>query len=287
MAEVAVVTDSTVCLPGDLVREYGITIVPLRFELEGKSYRDGIDITAEDIYRYLPAARTLPTTSAPSPSDYYAAIAQAATRHSSVLVITVSRRLSAMLHSAMTAAATARDSLGHVRIRVLDSGTAAGAQGLVVLEAARAAAAGAYLDDVANVARDTMSRVELIAFLDTLYYLAKGGRVPMALHWANSFIRVNPLFRIAPMSGEARTVRVARGRHSAMRKLVELVGEGIGSCKMYGIVFHSYSRDEAQHLSTVLRGTFDCAELHISDFTPAMGIHTGIGVVGLAYLTRQ
>ena len=286
MGAVAVVTDSTVCLPLDMVREYGIGIVPIRFQMEGISYRDGIDVTADQVYRHLLAARTVPTTSAPSPSDYYAAIAHAAANHSSVLVITISHKLSAMLQSAMTAAATARDSLGHVRIRVLDSGTAAGAQGLVVLEAARAAEAGKPLDEVIDVARDTMCRVELIAFLDTLYYLAKGGRVPMALHWANSVIHVNPLFRITAMSGEAKTVRVARGRHSARQQLIELVGERAGLGRISGIVFHSYCHDEADHLSTLLCNEFDCAELHVSDFTPAMGIHTGTGVLGLAYFVR-
>ena len=286
MGQVALVTDSTVCLPDDLVRELGIGIVPIRFQMEGVSYRDGIDVTAEQIYRHLPYARTLPTTSAPSPSDYYAAIAKAAVLHSSVLVITISHRLSAMLQSAMTAAATARDTLDHVRIRVLDSGTAASAQGLVVLEAARAARDGKPLDEVIDVARDTMCRVDLIAFLDTLYYLAKGGRVPMALHWANSVIRVNPLFRIRAMSGEAKTVRVARGRHSALRQLIELVGESASTGRVHGIVFHSYCHGEADHLSTLLCNTFDCAELHVNDFTPAMGIHTGTGVLGLAYFVR-
>jgi len=286
MGEVAVVTDSTGCLPGDLVREYGIYIVPIRFQMEGVSYRDGIDVTAEQIYRHLPSARTLPTTSAPSPSDYYAAIAHAASTHPSVLVITISHKLSAMLQSAMTAAATGRDSLGHVRIRVLDSGTAAGAQGLVVLETARAAETGKPLDEVVEVARNTMCRVELIAFLDTLYYLARGGRVPMALHWVNAVIRVNPLFRIGAMSGEARTVRVARGRHSAVRQLMELVGKSAVKGRIHGIVLHSDCHDEAERLCTILRNTFDCAELYISDFTPAMGIHTGPGVLGLAYFVR-
>jgi DegV family protein with EDD domain len=284
MSAVAVVTDSTVCLPAHLVQEYGINVVPLRFELEGKSYRDGIDITADDIYRHLASARTLPTTSAPSPSDYYAAIAHAAAIHTEVLVITISHKFSAMLQSAMTAAATARDSLGHVRTHVLDSGTAAGAQGLVVLEAARAAAAGRPLNEVIDVARETMCRVELVAFLDTLYYLAKGGRVPMALHWANAVIRVNPVFRIQAMSGEAKTVCLARGRHSARRHLLELVDTNARSGRVHGIVFHSYCHAEAERLSELLCSTFDCAELHISDFTPAMGIHTGTGVLGLSYL---
>ncbi len=283
MTRVAVVTDSTVCLPPELVSLHGIGVVPLRFVLEGASYLDGVEITADDIYRMLPQVKTLPTTSAPSPSDYYAAIARASVSHEAVLVITIASKFSGMHLSATTAAATARDLLKNVDVQVLDSGTAAGAQGLVVLAAARAAGRGEDMESVLSAARSVMERVELVAFLDTLYYIARSGRVPMAIHWANVVVRVNPLFRIEPMSGEANTVRVARGRQSAERQLLEIVRRHVGARKLHGIVLHSYRRAEGELLRDRILSAFDCEELHVSDFTPAMGIHTGPGVLGLAY----
>ncbi len=283
MAGVAVVTDSTVCLSPELTSSLGIESVPLRFFLDGRTYLDGLEITADEIYRLLPEARTLPTTSAPTPSDYYAAYQRAAASHSAILVITITRKFSAMYQSAVAAAETAQRNLAGVSIEVLDSHTTAGAQGLVVLAAARAAQQGADLPAVVRAAGDVMARVDLIAYLGTLYYLARSGRVPMALHWANAVVRVNPLFRVAPMSGEARTVRVARGRASAERQLLEIVEAGAGSRPLHGIVFHSYCPDEAARLRARVESSFNCVELYVSDFTPAMGIHTGPGVLGLAY----
>jgi len=283
MAGVGVITDSSVCLPSELVGLHHIHVVPLRFFLNGRWYIDGLEITADDIYRILPESRSLPTTSAPTPSDYYAALQKATVDHAEILVITITRQFSAMYESARTAAETARNTLPGITVEVLDSRTTAGAQGLVVLAAARAARAGGSLTDVIRAADAVMARVDLVAFLDTLYYLARSGRVPMALHWANSVVRVNPLFRIAPLSGEARTVRIARGRASAVRQLMEIVGADVGALPLHAIVFHSYRHDEAEGLQQRVKSLCNCVEVYVSDFTPAMGIHTGPGVLGLAY----
>ena len=136
MGRVAVVTDSSACLPQEIVGDLGIHVVPLRFFIDDRSYLDGIDMAADDIYRVRPSTRVLPTTSAPTPSDYYAAIQKVAGDHDAVVVITITRRFSAMYQSAMLAAATARDALPGTTVRVIDSGTAAGAEGLVFEELA-------------------------------------------------------------------------------------------------------------------------------------------------------
>jgi len=283
MGRVAVVTDSSACLPPHLGAEFDVYIAPLRFFIDGRSYLDGIDITATDVYRLLPHTRELPTTSAPTPSDYYAALHRASATHESVVVITITRRFSGMYQSATMAAATARESLRDLQVTVIDSGTAAGGEGLVVLNAARVAAAGGRHQDVCSAARETMERVELVATLDTLYYLARSGRVPMAVHWANAVVRVNPIFRIQPLSGEAKTARVARGRESAIRQMLELVEQRARAKALHAVVFHSDCLDEAELLRDRVAGMFHCDELFVSDFTPAMGIHTGPGVLGVAY----
>jgi DegV family protein with EDD domain len=287
MGQVAVVTDSGACLPPEVVAALGIEVVPLRFYIGDRSFLDGVDITANDIYRMLPKARTVPTTSAPTPLDYYAAIERASRSHDAVLIITITRRFSGMYQSATLAATTARDTLPDTAVLVMDSGTAAGAEGLVVLNAARAAFAGANVDEVCEVARRTMEQVDLIATLETLYYLARSGRVPMAVHWANAVVRVNPLFRILPLSGEAKTVRVARGRESAVRQMLELVQQRLAGRDMHGVVFHSYRFEEAMRLRERVTSMFTCREMYVSDFTPAMGIHTGPGVLGLAYYAAE
>lgn len=287
LENVAIVTDSTACLPQEVLNQYGIEVVPLRFAYEGKVYRDGIDITPEEIYRILPEAKKLPTTSSPSPGDYLETLQEAAQKYSAILIITLSAKFSTTFDSAKVAGEMAREGLKNAAIEVLDCGTAAGAQGLVVLAAARAAGAGGNLARVTQVAKHVSAKVNLVAFLDTLYYLAKGGRVPKAIAWANSLIKVKPIFHIAPLSGEASTLKMARTRHGAVKQLLEIVKGKAEGKPVHAIVMHSHSLDEAEKLKHCLESQLHCDEIYVSDFTPAMGIHTGPGVLGIAFYTED
>lgn len=285
MDKVAIVTDSAACLPEDVVREYGIEVVPLRFIYAGKVYRDGIDITPDKIYRIFPRAKNLPTTSSPSPGNYYEALEKVAQKHSKVLVITLSSKFSMAFDSAKIAAKITEEKLKNIVVEVVDCGTAAGAQGLVVLAAAKAARVEGSLTKVTEVAKNVMSRVNLIAFLDTLYYLAKGGRVPRVVAWANSLVKIKPIFQIAPLSGEASIMKIVRTRPEAIKQLLELVKEKVEGKSIHAIVMHSQSLAEAENLKERLVSHFLCDEIYISDFTPVMGIHTGPGVLGIAFYT--
>jgi DegV family protein with EDD domain len=280
---VAIVTDSNACLPVELIRQYHIEVVPLGFIHEGKVYRDGIDITPDEIYRILPQAKSLPTSSSPSPGDFFGALEKVAAKYSNILVITLSLKFSTMFASAKIAASMAKEKLRNVPIEVLDCGTAAGAQGLVVLAAAKAARAEGSLTKVTEVAKNVMSRVNLIAFLDTLYYLAKGGRVPKVIAWANSLVKIKPIFQIAPLSGEASIVKMVRTRPEAIKQLLEIVKEKVEAKPIHVIVMHSHSLAEAENLKERLVSHFLCDEIYISDFAPVMGIHTGPGVLGIAF----
>jgi len=287
MGCVAIVTDSTVCLPREVTEEFGIEIVPLRFLHDGKVYVDGVDISPEEMYRILPGAAKLPTTSAPAPGDYYDALERAAERHSSILVITISAKFSTMFDSAKTAVEMMMEEGRRATFDVLDCGTAAGAQGLIVLAAARAAAAGEGLVKVSEVATSVMAKTNLVAFVDTLYYLAKGGRVPKAVGWANTLIKIRPLFQIKPLSGEANVIRVARTRADAVEQLVGVVKKAAKGKAIHAMVMHSSALMEAEHLRDRLVAELRCNRTYISDFTPAMGIHSGPGVLGVAFYSDE
>ncbi|MCK4263030.1 MAG: DegV family protein, partial [Dehalococcoidia bacterium] len=125
--------------------------------------------------------------------------------------------------------------------------------------------------------------ITLVAYVDTLCYLVKGGRVPRAVVWANTLIRIKPVFRIAPLSGEARVIRIARTRQGAIRQLLELVKRGAGGKAIHATVMHSGNLAEAQVLEQRLLTQVRCKETYVSDFSPAMGIHSGPGVLGIAF----
>jgi DegV family protein with EDD domain len=194
--KVVVVCDSAACLPAELVDELRLHVVPMELFIDGKTYMDGVDISPQEFYSLLSSCERPPTTSAPSTASFIRAF-QAGVQHAdSVLCLTLLSTISATYNVATAAAETARQDHPESIIEVMDTRTAAGAEGLVVLAAARAAAMGAALPQVKQAAQRVIYGVELIAFLDTLHYLWKGGRIPRVAAWAGSILQLKPLMSL-------------------------------------------------------------------------------------------
>jgi len=169
---VLVITDSTAAIPRELIDQLDIRVVPMRVEVGGTSYLDG-ELSPEQLVGHLEEGLK---TSAPSPGDFVEMLR--ATSEDGAIVLTVTSRLSATYESALTAARIS----GHKdRITVIDSKTAAGGQGLVVLAAAKAAAEGLSLDAVAKRAVEVSQRVHLVAAVAHVRYLVRGGRMPTTI----------------------------------------------------------------------------------------------------------
>jgi len=286
MPSVAIVTDSTSCLPQEEVERYGIEVVPVNLVYEGRVYRDGLDLTPEEFYRLLREAKKLPTTSPASPGDYLDVFRRVGEKARSILCISVSARLSGMFDSARAAAELAREVLPRTAIQVLDSGTAAMAQGFVVLAAARAARAGKGLQEVMETATRIMPRVELVAVLDTLHYLARGGRVPKVAVWATSLLQIKPILILS--GGEVGLLERVHTRKRALSRLVVIMREKVGEKRpLHVSVFHANALGDALALREEIIREFQPQELYLTQFTSVMGVHTGPGVVGLAYYAED
>ena len=136
MNQVTIVTDTTACVPREQVTLFGIEVVPVPLIIEGKTYRDGIDISPSEFYAMLRQAEKIPTTSSSAPEPYLEAYRKASQKASHILCITEPARFSAMFNSACLARDMASKVLHHVAIEVLECTTAAAGQGLVTLAAA-------------------------------------------------------------------------------------------------------------------------------------------------------
>ena len=281
MPRVAVVTDSVICLPKELVKEYGIRVVPVDVIFEDKAYRDGIDITPSEFYPFLKKAKKLPTTSAPSPGTFLEVYRELSQKASDILCVTVSSKISVVFRSAWQAMEIARESIPQTTINVLDSCTAAGAEGFIAVVAARAAAAGQSIAQVTEAAENMVARVNLIVMMDTLYYLAKGGRIPKAAAWAGSILSIKPILHFT--EGELSLLERARTKRRGVERLIAIVRERVGTEQLHINIHHGNVPDEAEKFKQRISSQFDCAELYITDFTPVMGTHTGPGLLGLAF----
>jgi DegV family protein with EDD domain len=285
MARVAVVTDSSACLPADLLRAQRIATVPLTFLFDGEPRYDGA-LSGREFYALLRASRRFPTTAAPAPAAFLEAYRQAATSAESALCVTLPATFSGTYDSALAAAEMAREELPGFPVRVADSHCLAMCHGFAVLYAARAAAAGATLDEAEAVAREVASRSHLLGVLDTLRYLAKSGRVPLVFHWATSLLRIKPI--LAAEGEEVRAAGRARTTRRALDRLVAQVEERLSPERpLHLAVMHADAEKEAMSLAGTLRERFQPEELLITESTSVMGAHTGPGFVGVAFFSGE
>jgi DegV family protein with EDD domain len=276
---VAIVTDSTACVPPDLVRSYGIEVVPVHIIFGGRTYVDAM-LPDDEFYALLRSSRERPTTAAPSPGMFLDAIGRAARRAESVLCITVSAQFSAMYDSARQAIEMLRGESPDADVRLLDSRNAAMAQGFVVLEAARAAAAGASIEEVVARAEEMSGRVTLLAMLDTLEFLARGGRVPRVAAWAAGLLQVKPIVRFS--ASDIKLVARTRTRARALDRIADLAIEIGRGRRVHLAVHHADAPADAEALHERLKSAVRIEESFITPFTQVMGVHTGPGLTGVA-----
>jgi DegV family protein with EDD domain len=284
MPRVAIVTDTTACIPAPMAAELGIDVLPLFLAFGDSVYQDGMSERSAEFYQALRNAPSPPTTSAPAPGDYAEAYIRAGRRAETVLCLTVSRQFSAMHEAAMQGVALAKEREPSLNVRVLDSGAAAMAQGFVVLQAARAAAAGASLHEAVEAAEALQPRVQLLVVLDTLTYLARSGRVPKLVVWGASPLQLKPI--VSFHKGSYRPVTIVRTMPRAVERLYqELSRRGAGG-KLHVCVHHTNVPAQAEELLVRLREDLKPEEVFVSEFTQVMGTHTGPRLLGFAFYTE-
>ena len=285
MAQVAVVTDSVACLPKALVEKYGINVVPIDMAFDGQVRRNGFSDDHAEFYRLLDSSKTLPTTASPSPGSYLQAYTEASSKAKKILCVTISSKVSATHDAAVDGRELAKEKLPGISIEIVDSQAAAMAEGFVALAAARAAAAGGDLPEVATVARKVAANVYLLGVVDTLRYLVKGGRVPIAAAWATSLLQIKPILQIH--NGEVTLAARVRTKSRAHKKLLELMHQTVDSRPVYVSVVHANALHEAELLKERVASQFKCQELYITEFPLVMAAHTGPGLVGLSYYCEE
>ena len=281
---VAIVTDSGASLPetSDILLNTSILrVVPQQIVVDGQSFLDGQGITHRQFYRSLPDMKTMPTTSAPSPVSFAEAFRSATVEGMSVLCITVSPEFSSTYRAANLALGLVKAEQPGADIQIVDSETAAGGQGLLVLEAVRLATAGYSIDQISNVIKRLTPQVRLLAFLDTLRFLWKSGRVPVIAHWGTRLLHIKPLFEMH--RSNVKVIARVRSRRRALTRMVDLSLRDVGSRKAHIAVLHGDDPVGADDIRTRFRMECNAPEIYVSEFSPVMGAHTGPGLLGVAY----
>jgi DegV family protein with EDD domain len=275
---VRIVTDSTSDLPQEVAEELGITVVPLNVHFDMDTYRDGVDIGADEFYKRLITSSTLPKTSAPAPGIFIDSYQKLAGEAEAIISIHISSKLSGT-HEAAQAAQ--RDLAGECRIEVINSESVSMGLGLLAIAAAKAAKAGATAEEVVKLIQESIPRVHLVGALDTLEFLAKGGRVGKANAWLGSLLSIKPL--ISVHNGEVVPLERVRTRTRAIERLHQLLKERLPA-KEIGVMY-STEVEEAEKLAEHLKELLPQQSVYLSRFGPVLGTYMGPGCLAAAAIT--
>ena len=274
MSKVGIITDTTSCLPPELVKEYDIRIVPVGLVIGGKHYND-TDLTNDEFWKLFYAADGESTTTAANPAEFAKIFTELGKSTDSIICIVVSKALSATHQAAMKGSEMAKKTNPKLNIEIVDSKTSAGALGFLVLEAARAAQSGKGLEAVVQTVNDMVPRVKFLTVMDTLKYLIKSGRAPKAA-LIGDLLGVKPIIGMVSTTGLVENMGRARGKKKAMAKIIELAREHIDASKpMHFMAHYTDSLEAAEELKKLVASNFDCAELYLTPYTPVMASATG------------
>jgi DegV family protein with EDD domain len=286
MPPVAVVTDSTSYLPQELIERHGVYVVPLYVVFGGDRTVPEVEITDYPaFFEELRTAEKLPTTSQPSVGDFTAVFEPLIADGGEVVSVHISGGLSGTPEAARQAKdALTRDGRGGERIEVVDSTTAAGGLGFMVLAAVKAASDGGSAAEVAAHVARARKELRLWFAIDTLEFLKRGGRIGAASAWIGSTLRVKPILTV---ENEMTPVERVRTSTRMFERLLEYArgcadsGAGAWSAQ------HINAPDQCEALVERCREIFGSDPTIVSEIGPVLSAHTGPGLLGMGAIPRH
>ena len=281
MSKVAVVTDSTSYLPGELINKFNITTVPQVLIWGDKTYRDGIDILPDEFYLRLKTAKVMPSTSQVSPMTMKIVFEKLINEGFDICGIFLSAKLSGTIQSCIQAIEMMEK--GKEKIAIVDSETTAMAMGFQVLTVAKAAQAGATLEECKNLAEKTREHTGVLFVVDTLEFLHRGGRIGGAQRMLGTALNFKPILEIK--DGRIESIEKVRTKSKAYNRVLEILVERIGGKQdIHLATLHANAELDARDLLDKASQELKPTETIFTSVSPVIGTHAGPGTVGLAFM---
>ena len=281
-----IVTDSgtDVYLSTEERRALHIHVVPLVVTLDGKSYREEVDITAEKFYPLLEASGKLPTTSQPSSGDFAAVYRELAKTDPEILSIHITAGLSGTFNSAKAAA----EQVPEARVTHVNTKTLSAAAGWQVKAAARAALAGWPLDRILRAMQTISDATESIYTLEELKYLIHGGRISHMKGLIASLLNIKPIIGVEKQGGTYVQRGQARTFKGAVKGLVErMLHDHPEGTRLQAQVLYALNLEGGMLLKEQVDQHFSCSWLPMGPMSLVLGAHTGRSMVGVAYAAQS
>jgi DegV family protein with EDD domain len=283
MRNVAIVTDSTAFVSPDLTRNLPISYVPLHVIWGDQTYLDGVDISSDEFYAKLKDSKVLPSTSQPSPAAFHEQYLKLIEQGYDILSLHISSKLSGTLDSAIQA----RNMLPNENIEIVDSDTTSLAMSFQVLAAARLAVQGATLKECKSEAERAREHTGIYFVLNTLEYLHRGGRIGGGAAFMGTLLNLKPILEVR--NGRIEAVERVRTSAKARERMVDLFAKRVEAfrCPIRIGTLHADTSEDALELLEKARQRFgisDVAETVLGSISPVLGVHTGHGALGIAFM---
>jgi DegV family protein with EDD domain len=274
---VGLVTDSASDLSPEVAKDLKITVVPLHIQFGNETYRDRVDLSPEEFYNRLEHSSVLPSTAAPSPGMFAEVFDDLAAKYSQILGVFVSRKLSATYDAALQGIKLMKTKC---EVELVDSMSGIMGEGLLAIEAAKKAMDGANLKELVTLISETIPRIHVRVTLDTLEYLARGGRIGRVQAFLGSMLKMNPI--IGLKDGAAFPATRVRSRAKATEWLFEFASK-FGKVKALAIEYGN-NMAEAKAFAKRMASAFPKASIYMSNVSPVVGTHTGPTLLSLTVL---
>ena len=275
---VRIVTDSSADLPSDLIQKHQITVIPCYVVVDDQTFKDGVDIQADEFYHRLQSEGRTPTTAQPTVADFQEVYRNLVGQGDQVISIHVSGKLSGTMNSAEQAKALLKNGEEDPPVEIIDSQLASIPLGLMVLDAAILAADGEDYIQISDTIRQGQPSHHGYFALDTLEYLQMGGRIGKAQAFLGSVLHVKPILRL--QDGEAHPVERPRNRERAMRRLVELAHD-LAPVRRLAVIY-STDRERMEALKQDLTSLLPADQIIEARFGSTLGTYIGPDALGVA-----
>jgi len=279
-AKIALVTDSTCDLPQAFIDEHQIYVIPFHISFGESLFLDRITITADQFYTLLQKRKELPKTSQPSRKSVQDFFAFLASHYESLIVINISNKLSGAYRLSREVAET----MGDHPINVIDSRQLSVSQGLLVHRIALAIEEGKSASEISALTDEWIQKTRLLVDIQTLEYMVRGGRVSPLKGLMAKTLNLKPIISLDD-EGKAIAYGKSFSRSQNLKKIVGMIKKMHKERNIlnYAIV-HAQNLDRAKKYSELLQNEIGRPPLYIMDISPAVGVHNGIGVVGIGMM---
>jgi len=283
MSKVQVMTDTVSGISSELARKYSIIVVPaVNIVFDGHFYLDSVDISAAEAYQLLQKDPDKFSASTLTPADFLDYFRNAGKEAESIVHITFSSTFSGTYKIASLAAELLHKESPQIRIKVIDSKTAAASQGLLAVAAAEAARIGLDFDQVVNVVEKLRKKTGGVMMLDTLRYVYRTGRMSKTASRIASLFNIKPINRMTE-EGTLELVDRVRKREDGYQKLIELIKKEAGTESLHFMISHANAPELGEQMSELIKQNFNCSTLEITEYSPIMGYAAGPGCLFIGF----